>query len=113
MGLKSWAAGLCAVTIAAMAFTAPTATAAPKKKTVANQSEVVASRARTRVRVQPRSFLDGGTEVLPGDRKFTDYALPPGYSPTSAIDNTAFSRRPPLMGPFDLPSPRNPYPWNY
>ena len=33
-------------------------------------------RARTRVTVRPRSFLDGGTEVFPGERKFTDYALP-------------------------------------
>jgi hypothetical protein len=115
MGLKSCAAGLCAVVIAMMAFAAPPADAATKKKsTVSNQSRVVtASRARTRIRVAPRSFLDGGTEVLPGDRKFTDYALPPGYSPTSAIDNTAFSRRSPLPGPFDLPSPRNPWPWNY
>jgi hypothetical protein len=119
MGLKTWtglwaAAGLCAVAVAGIAFTAPPAGAATKKKSVANQSQVVvASRSRSRIRVAPRSFLDGGTEVLPGDRKFTDYAIPPGYSPTAAIDNTPFSRRPPLMGPFDLPSPRNPYPWNY
>ena len=25
----------------------------------------------------PRSFLDAGTEVQPGERKFTDYAFPP------------------------------------
>src|SRR5262249_50085452 len=31
----------------------------------------------TRVYVSKRSWLDGGTEVLPGDRKFTDYAIPP------------------------------------
>jgi hypothetical protein len=114
MGLKSCAAGLGAVVIAVTAFAAPPADAAQKKSTVSNQKRVVVvNRPRTRIRVAPRSFLDGGTEVLPGDRKFTDYALPPGYSPTSAIDNTAFSRRPPLMGPFDLPSPRNPWPWNY
>jgi len=36
---------------------------------------------RTRVYVSKRSWLDAGTEVLPGDRKFTDYAFPPaiGY----------------------------------
>jgi hypothetical protein len=116
MGLKSWAAGLCAVTIAVMAFTAPTATAAPKKKGVANQSEtVVASRARTRVRVQPRSFLDGGTEVLPGERKFMDYAFPAGElgAPYSSIGSTAFNRPTALPGPFFLPSRRNPWPWNY
>ncbi|ABD05047.1 conserved hypothetical protein [Rhodopseudomonas palustris HaA2] len=35
---------------------------------------------RTRVYVTKRSWLDAGTEVLPGDRKFSDYAFPPGYS---------------------------------
>ncbi|ABE37729.1 hypothetical protein [Rhodopseudomonas pseudopalustris] len=35
---------------------------------------------RTRVYVTKRSWLDAGTEVLPGDRKFTDYAFPPGTS---------------------------------
>jgi len=34
----------------------------------------------TRVYVSRRSWLDAGTEVAPGDRKFTDYAFPPGYS---------------------------------
>src|SRR3954471_11989344 len=35
---------------------------------------------RTRVYISRRSWLDAGTEVLPGDRKFTDYAFPPGRS---------------------------------
>jgi len=34
----------------------------------------------TRVYVTTRSWLDAGTEVLPGDRKFTDYAFPPSRS---------------------------------
>ena len=116
MGLKIWAAGLCAVGIATMAFSAPPAGAAPKKKTVASQSQVVvASRARTRVRVAPRSCLDGGTEVLPGDRKFTDYALPAGEigAPLSQIKGTAFNRETALPGPFYLPSRQNPWPWNW
>jgi len=29
------------------------------------------------------------------------------------IDNTAFSRREPLPGAFDLPGRQNPYPWNW
>ena len=43
---------------------------------------------RTRVYVTTRSWLDAGTEVLPGDRKFLDYALPPevGY-PSFAREN--------------------------
>lgn len=35
---------------------------------------------RTRIYVTKRSWLDAGTEVLPGERKFMDYAIPPGQS---------------------------------
>lgn len=43
---------------------------------------------RTRVYISKRSWLDGGTEVLPGDRKFTDYAFPSPYGyPTFAREN--------------------------
>jgi hypothetical protein len=48
-----------------------------------------------RVTVQKRSFLDAGTEVLPGQRHFTDYAFPPGYSPTQPIDYTSAN----ILGP--------------
>jgi hypothetical protein len=99
-----------------MAFSAPPAGAATKKKSVANQSQVVvASRSRSRIRVAPRSFLDGGTEVLPGERKFMDYALPAGEigAPLSQIKGTAFNRETALPGPFYLPSQRNPWPWNW
>jgi hypothetical protein len=63
-----------------------------------------------RVTVQKRSFLDAGTEVLPGQRKFTDYAFPPGYSPTAPIDFTSANIRGPLVGPWD-PTRNNFYPW--
>ncbi|MGB3272081.1 MAG: hypothetical protein WBA66_04190 [Xanthobacteraceae bacterium] len=56
---------------------------------------------RTRVYISRRSFLDAGTEVLPGERKFTDYAIPPGS--TFARDN--FNRpidRQPLSPGYDL-----------
>jgi hypothetical protein len=59
---------------------------------------------RTRIYVSRRSWLDGGTEVLPGDRKFSDYAFPPamGY-PTFAREN---GNRPidrqPMSPPADL-----------
>jgi hypothetical protein len=39
-----------------------------------------AGRQRTRIIVQRRSYLDAGTEVKPGQRKYTDYAIPPNYS---------------------------------
>jgi len=63
---------------------------------------------RARITVRPRSYLDLGTEVLPGERKYSDYAFPPTYSPTAVIDNTLGFHRHPLPGPFDLPSKRNP-----
>jgi hypothetical protein len=62
------------------------------------------------VTVQKRSFLDAGVEVKPGQRKFTDYAFPPGYSPTSSIDFTSGNVRGPLVGPWDT-SRNNFWPW--
>src|ERR1700730_17997691 len=44
-----------------------------------------ARRPRSRVTVAPRSFLDAGTAVLPGDRKFLDYAFPPLHTPTDVV----------------------------
>src|SRR5262245_11966523 len=71
---------------------------------------------RARITVEPRSFLDAGTEVLPGERKFTDYAFPAGsYSmPLSVVQSTGGRvgwHQSPLPGPFDLPSRYNPYGW--
>src|SRR5881394_2637395 len=67
-------------------------------------------RVRTKITVRPRSYLDGGTEVLPGERKFTDYAYPPTYMSGSAYaswDPTGIHRFP-LPMPFELPG-YNPY----
>ena len=65
---------------------------------------VVYQQGRTRIYVSKRSWLDGGTEVLPGDRKFSDYAFPSPYGfPTFAREN---NNRPidrqPLSPPSDL-----------
>jgi len=49
---------------------------------------------RTRVYVTTRSWLDAGTEVLPGDRKFTDYAFPPGQSFGMQNNNRPLDRQP-------------------
>jgi hypothetical protein len=56
----------------------------------------------TRIYVTKRSWLDAGTEVLPGERKFTDYAFPPeiGY-PTFAREN---KNRPIDRQPLNPPS---------
>ncbi len=68
----------------------------------------------TRVYITTRSWLDAGTEVLPGDRKFQDYAFPSPYGyPTFAREN---NNRPidrqPLNPPSDLGGfPRNLLDW--
>ena len=58
----------------------------------------------TRVYITTRSWLDAGTEVLPGDRKFQDYAFPSPYGyPTFARENNnrRFDRQP-LNPPSEL-----------
>ena len=94
MGRKSCAVGLCLAVIAAMAIAAPPAEAqtnqTKKKPHVYTAQPDPVNRPRARVTVAPRSFLDAGTEVLPGERKFTDYAFPVGpYStPLATVQNT-------------------------
>ena len=120
MRLGSLAAVFAAFAACAL-LAAPAEAAVKKKKTVASRSVVgqqtvfinrdESGRRRTRIIVQRRSYLDAGTEVLPGERKYNDYAMPPNYSVTGVIDNTAFSHRSPLFGPFDLPSRNNPFAW--
>jgi hypothetical protein len=58
----------------------------------------------TRIYVTKRSWLDAGTEVLPGDRKFTDYAYPPaiGYPSFGRENNNRPIDRQPLNPPSDL-----------
>jgi hypothetical protein len=56
---------------------------------------------RTRIYVSKRSWLDGGTEVLPGERKFTDYAYPPSQSFGMQNRNRPLERQP-LNPPSDL-----------
>jgi hypothetical protein len=48
----------------------------------------------TRIFVTKRSWLDAGVEVLPGDRKFTDYAFPPGAPFGTMINNRSIEREP-------------------
>jgi hypothetical protein len=73
-------------------------TAVAKRQRVASTK-----RASSRIVVEPRSFLDAGTEVLPGERKFLDYALPPTHIPTDVVQNTGGRvgwHNSPLPGPF-------------
>jgi hypothetical protein len=58
----------------------------------------------TRVYITKRSWLDAGVEVLPGDRKFSDYAFPPeiGYPSFARENKNAPIDRAPLNPPSDL-----------
>jgi hypothetical protein len=58
----------------------------------------------TRVFITKRSWLDAGVEVLPGDRKFTDYAFPPelGYPSFARENNNRPIDRAPLNPPSDM-----------
>jgi len=108
MNIKAYAAGLCAVMIAGTALAVPAAQAQTKKQYVYTTTRGAPAKPRARVTVAPRSFLDAGTEVRPGDRKFTDYAFPPGnaWIGISAVTNTGGKvgwDRSPMMQPFQLP----------
>jgi hypothetical protein len=109
-------APLFALSLAASALVATTPVDAQQRRQVrSDQTERITiidenGRARTRLTVRPRSFLDGGTEVLPGDRKFMDYVNAPTYywlSPSSSWDPLGIHRYP-LPMPFELPG-YNPY----
>lgn len=55
---------------------------------------VVQQDAHTRLYISKRSWLDAGTEVLPGERKYTDYAYPPGPSFGIQNNNRSLERQP-------------------
>ena len=110
MSMKFYAAGLCAAVIAVTAVAIPPAEAqTTKKKYVETTTRVApASRPRARVVVAPRSFLDAGTEVRPGERKFTDYAFPPsgnggiGINVVTSTGGKVGWDRSPMMQPGQL-----------
>ena len=70
---------------------------------------VTAKRSPSRVVVVPRSFLDAGTEVLPGERKFLNYAFPRTHTAMDVVTNTGGRvgwHNSPLPGPlFPGPGP--------
>lgn len=116
-------AGLAVTTFTAGTLLSAPAEAAPKKRYVsarpaANDRTVVRwqdenGRVRTRIIVQKRSYLDAGTNVVRGERKFTDYVISPTYSAVpEAMRRTAADRASETMpGPFDLPGKNNPRQW--
>jgi hypothetical protein len=82
----------------------------PGSTTIISRDEQ--GRTRTKILVQKRSYLDGGTEVMPGDIQghrttFIDsfYRSPSRASVSN--DNIVPSR--PIPDPFFLPGKNNPY----
>src|ERR1700741_1269224 len=76
-----------------------------------NGPNVVYQQGPTRIYVTKRSWLDAGTEVLPGERKFLDYAFPPD------IGDPSFGRenrnRPIARQPLNPPSDLGGYPQGF
>ena len=80
---------------------------AKKEQNVTTTTRIVsAKRARSRVVVRARSFLDAGTEVLPGERKFLDYAFPPTHVALEVVTNTGGR-----VGWHNSPLPGPLFPW--
>ncbi|WP_431205723.1 hypothetical protein ACQ86E_13035 [Bradyrhizobium betae] len=117
--LATWLAAGAAIAMTASLGLATSASADTKKQR--NDSgrhyygpsgpNAVYQQGRTRLYVSKRSWLDGGTEVNPGDRKFSDYAFPPavGY-PSFARENL---NRPIDRQPLSPPSDVGGYPQNF
>ena len=108
--MKVYAAGLCAVVIAGTALAVPACPGADQEAAcLHHHARGSGETARARRPVAPRSFLDAGTEVRPGDRKFTDYAFPASGNAglgINAVTNTGGKvgwDRSPMMQPFQLP----------
>jgi len=104
---------LAAVAVAGLVAGVSAASAEPTKRRVVETRNSYAAGGpnvsyqqgpRTRIYVSRRSWLDGGTEVLPGDRKFLDYAFPSPYGfPSFAVQNVNRPiERQPLNEPVDL-----------
>ena len=114
--------------IAAIAFALP-AEAAKKKRTYvtrsgytyvqqrpAPQPTVIVTRGedgrtRTKMLVQPRSYLDGGTEVMPGTYQPANSTSFYGQRATDVLGPNVITNPPgPIPDPFLLPGKYNPYP---
>ncbi len=110
MPVRTFASWLCAVAAGGLLMTLAAAPAdaqqRPGYRQAAPQSTYVRvrdedGRVRTRVIVQRRSYLDGGTEILPGQRKYTDYVSLPGQRPLDILGPGRNYDRQPFNGPFD------------
>ncbi|MBI3433852.1 MAG: hypothetical protein HY056_02050 [Proteobacteria bacterium] len=98
-------AAVLAISGLAVVVTALPADASPKKRRLAVEQPtrtIYYTPAGRRVVVTGRSYLDAGTDVLPGERKYSDYALPPYYTTYSRNDPKISWNRMPFPDCFDL-----------
>jgi hypothetical protein len=69
-------------------------------------------RSRTKIIVQKRSYLNPGTEVLPGSQSSSDYAILPTQTPTGGtMNSTVFGQFSGGPQPFELQSKNSPFGW--
>ncbi|MFA6267491.1 MAG: hypothetical protein WC670_17465 [Pseudolabrys sp.] len=108
MRLKFVAAACAAIgTLVIMAAPADAQSTQHRAYSNANGSTVFTSRGedgkkRTRIIIQKRSYLDPGTEVLPGSRHDNDYAATPNHRADGILNNTvAGGNQTALPGPWD------------
>jgi len=85
---------LAAGALVAIAVAPAKADPKPKVYSSSGPNVVYQQGPHTRIYVTKRSWLDAGTEVLPGERKFTDYANPPGPSFATRNNNRPLERQP-------------------
>jgi len=96
---------------------ASAAEAQQRKRTPGDGSTVFTSRdehgrTRTKIIVQKRSYLDGGTEVMPGDRPPANGMWLYGQRPTDGLgNNVVLNPTGPVLDPFSMPGKQNPWPW--
>jgi hypothetical protein len=80
----------------------------PGSTTIVSRDEQ--GRTRTKILVQKRSYLDGGTEVMPGDiQSHQTNFIDMQQNPRSAVSNDNIVPGRPINDPFFLPGKNNPY----
>ena len=116
MNLRTVTTGLGLAALLTIGVSADVASAQDSRSSVLSRNQrspnvVYQQGPRTRIYVSKRSWLDMGTEVQPGDRKYTDYVAPPNYTQTTIDQLTGRPwARQPFPDPWDLPgAPKNGY----
>ena len=82
----------------------------PGSTTIISRDET--GRTRTKILVQKRSYLDGGTEVMPGDVQThqSNFIGSFSYNPSrSLVPNDSVVPGRPINDPFFLPGKNNPF----